>query len=259
MSTPFFDALPDIEARVAAAPHVSLILDLPDMLPWADSAAAKPDPLQAVLKSFSFDPSLTLAILSDLSRAEVQERVGVPGIVYAGNLGLEISGDGLLFVEPTAAAKTGELAELKKNLEGKLAAYTATRVEDNGLAICVRVADAGGKETEEVRRLIHETLAGADHPFRLDSRANVHQICARVTWSKVDAINWIREHSHPQSLIVYLGSEEHDIDSLGQLREAIIIKVGTGQTPAPYRLESHAEVLSFLVWLKNTKKTERET
>ena len=43
-----------------------------------------------------------VAIVSGRERSDLQARVGIPGLVYAGNHGLEISGPGLVFVEPMA-------------------------------------------------------------------------------------------------------------------------------------------------------------
>ncbi len=201
------------------------------------------------MQCFTAQPRVTLAVFSERNRAQLQASIGVPGIVYAGNLGLEISGDGLLFVEPTAAANVGELAELKKRLELKLHDHADTRVEDNGLALDIRVAEPDNKQSEEVRRLIHETLASANYPFHLETRADAYQISPRVAWSKVDAINWIKARINPASLIVYLSTDENDIDAMNPLREAVRIKVGAGETLAPYWVDGPAQVVSFLEWL----------
>ena len=205
--------------------------------------------LRETMQNFSAHPTVTLAVFCERNRAQLQANIGVPGIVYAGNLGLEISGDGLLFVEPTAAANVGELAELKKRLELKLRDHAETRVENNGLALDIRVAEPDTKQSEEVRRLIHETLASANYPFHLETRADAYQISPRVAWSKIDAINWIKEQINPKSLILYLSADENDIDATTPLQEAIRVKVGAGETLAPYWLDGPAQLVSFLKWL----------
>ncbi len=52
---------------------------------------------------------VTAMIVSGRSLQDVAGKVGLPGLIYAGNHGLEIEGPGLKFVEPTAAATVQRL------------------------------------------------------------------------------------------------------------------------------------------------------
>src|SRR5205085_5561169 len=100
-----------------------------------DQPARASDPLLKQLRKLSAQPRITVAVLSSRSRAELQAHVGIPGLVYVGNLGLEISGDGFLLVEPTAAGYSDEIAQLGSRLAAKLANVAGARVEDKGLTI----------------------------------------------------------------------------------------------------------------------------
>ena len=65
-----------------------------------------------------------LAIVSGRDRADLQARVGIPGLIYAGNHGLEISGPGFVFVEPTAASQVEALQELAGSTDHKVQPIT---------------------------------------------------------------------------------------------------------------------------------------
>ena len=250
MTSRIMDALADVDARVREAPHILLCLDVEELLPPA-GASAMPvwEPFINLLETCASHPRMSAIMLSERNRAELQARVGIPNLIYVGNLGLEISGHGLLFVEPTAAAASGALAELNKRLAQKLENFPGVLVEDNGLTVCIRVSPALTAAAEEVRRLLHETLASANYPFHLASRANTYEIRPRVAWSKADAVLWIKAQVRPDALVIYISSDEHAEETLAALGGDITIKVGSGETLANYRLDQPTEILPFLTWL----------
>src|SRR5689334_3232353 len=57
-----------------------------------------------------------IVIVSGRGAADLQARVGIEDIVYAGNHGLEISGKGLHFSEPFAAARRELLLRISESL-----------------------------------------------------------------------------------------------------------------------------------------------
>jgi len=64
--------------------------------------------------------------------------IGIPGLIYAGNHGLEISGPGFLFVEAASGgASCRRLQELANVLQLRLQPIEGARVEDKGLTLTV--------------------------------------------------------------------------------------------------------------------------
>ena len=249
MSSSFFNAEAEISARISRAAHLLMCFDVQALFPGAD----KPAPFSRQLGALSMLPRVTVALLSGRSRAELQSQVGIPGLVYVGNLGLEISGDGFLYVESTAAGYSDALSQLGTRLAAKLEQIPGALVEDKGLTIRIAATGVPDTEVENVRRAIHETLAGADHPFRLDQRDNIYEIRPRVPWTKANAILWIKErHKQPEALVVFISDDEKDEETLAALPEAITVKVGgPTETLANYRLEGPADLRAFLAWLEN--------
>ena len=66
----------------------------------------------------SLRPDVFIAIISGRSVNNVKEMVGIDGITYAGNHGLEIlHSDGTKFVHPLPQAQVGKASEVKRLLQ----------------------------------------------------------------------------------------------------------------------------------------------
>src|SRR5262245_38821745 len=99
-------ALPAIADRLAGARRILMGLGFDGTLA---PIAERPDDVQLaqkvrdLLHALSRSERVTVAIFSGRQRDELVRLVDLPDLIYVGNHGLEISGPGLLFVEPTAA------------------------------------------------------------------------------------------------------------------------------------------------------------
>src|SRR5262249_38224143 len=130
MSRWLFDAMPELTEQVIAAGHILLCLDFDGTLaPIADrpDAVTLPMGTRRAVEALAGQAKFTIAIISGRSRAEMQDRIRVPNIYYAGNHGLEISGPGALFVEPTSAACREAVHDLATTLNDKLQEFKGVR------------------------------------------------------------------------------------------------------------------------------------
>jgi trehalose 6-phosphate phosphatase len=245
------DALREVRERLAQGPHLLLCMDFDGTLtPLVDDpaqATLSPD-TRRVLLSLAAREGISLVLISGRSRADLQALVGIPGLIYAGNHGLEISGTGFIFVEPTAARCSKALKELAADLARKLQHIPGTSVEDKGLTLSVHYRQAAATDREEVQAIAHAATANTKHNFRLTRGNQVLEIRPRVPWDKGIAVRWIREQlGKPKALTIYLGDDVTDEDAFVALPEAITIKVGrTSETAAQYQLEGPAVVHRFL-------------
>jgi trehalose-phosphatase len=222
-----------------------------------DPATASLSPhMQRVLRSLAAQPRISLALISGRSRADVQARVNLPDLIYAGNHGLEISGPGCLFVEPTAAACCEALQALAADLARQVQPIPGAWVEDKGLTLSVHYRRVTAADVPEVRRLVDATLASGNHPFHLTPGNLVYEIRPRVAWNKGTAVGWIKEQlGKPDALVIYLGDDRTDEDAFAVLGEDITVKVGDGSaTAARYQLAGPAEVRRFLEWLERSRR-----
>ena len=261
MSQPLFDAIQHVGDQVAQAPHLLLCLNydgtLSALAEQPQEARLSPQ-MERVLLGLANHDTVSLAIISGRDRADLQSRVGIPNLFYVGNHGLEISGPGQLFVEPTAASHADTLKQFVATLTAKLQPIEGVQVEYKGLTVTVHYRQAPPERAEEIRKVVHATLAGASHPFVLTTGPMAFEIRPRVYWSKGDAVKWIEEQlAKPGLLTIYVGDDQTDEDAFAALPDAVTIKVGTeGETTAKYRVESPLEVRKFLEWLDATLRHE---
>jgi trehalose 6-phosphate phosphatase len=253
-----FDVLDEIAQRVRDASRLLLCLDFDGTLvPFAPDPAkvVLPPPMARILRALVEHESLNLAVISGRERNDLHRRVGIPGVIYAGNHGLDIGGPGFVFVEPTAASRTEDLRELAKALTTNLHPIAGVIVEDKGLTISIHYRQVAEDALDELRRIVHSTLAATSHPFVLGAGAKVHEIRPRVYWNKGTAVCWIRDQlGEPRALPIYVGDDTTDEDAFNAIKDdGITVKVGvTTETAAHYRIEGPADVQRFLEWLNRT-------
>jgi trehalose 6-phosphate phosphatase len=254
MSRPLFEAIAEVGGRIERAPELLICLDFDGTLtPLQDepSQVSLTPHMQRALRGLTEQPGLYLAVISGRERADLQSRLRMPGLIYAGNHGLEISGEGILFIEPNAAASSDLIKAFAEELRGRLQGIPGAIVENKGLTLSIHYRMVAESDAEQVRKLLHAALAGTDHPFQLACGNKVYDIRPRVYWNKGSAVGWIKEQlGKPDLLVVYVGDDVTDEDAFAALPDGITVKVGDpGETVAQYHLENPAEVRKFLEWL----------
>jgi trehalose-phosphatase len=264
MTRPLFDDIEQISWRVAQAAHVILFLDFDGTLASIveEPALAGLSPhMERVLRALAENPNVSVAVISGRDRADLQSRMPIPGLIYAGNHGLEINGHGFLFVEPTAAQCTQAMKDIAAEIARRVHPIEGALVEDKGLTLSVHYRMVAEDKVDEVRRAVHSVLAASNHPFQLTTGDKVYDIRPRVYWNKGTAVEWIRQQlDKPGALAIYVGDDASDEDAFAVLPDGITIKVGgSGETAAQYSLEDTAEVRKFLEWLETQLRQHANT
>jgi trehalose 6-phosphate phosphatase len=254
MSIHLSEVREEIADRIAGASYLLICVDFDGTLTpivQHPALAELSSPMRAVLQALAVPEEVSVAVISGRECGELQSLVGIPGLIYGGNHGLEIRGPDFSFVEPTAQAHRESLRELAETLASRLQAIPGTFVEDKGLTLSIHYRRAAAKDFEEVRRTVHATLAGASHPFLLTTGDKVYEVRPRVYWDKGVAVGWIKEQlGQPDALTVYVGDDTTDEDAFAALTDGITVKVGgAAETAACYHLDGQPEVRGFLEWL----------
>jgi trehalose 6-phosphate phosphatase len=248
------DCFDELRSKVRAAPALALFLDFDGTLvPLSDdpNRVTMPGPLRRILEELSSRKDCVVAIVSGRERADLQTRIAIPGLIYVGNHGLEISGPGFIFVEALAIGYREPIQKLAESLTPRIKPFEGAWVEDKGLTISVHWRRVAPTRAEELRRAIHSALESTSHPFLLTTGEKVYDIRPRVYWHKGEAVNWILEHyGRKDALPFYLGDDTTDEDAFVALPDAVTVKVGdAADTAANYYLRSPEEVGLFLEWL----------
>lgn len=208
-----------------------------------------------ILRRLAVADRVILAVISGRELRDVRDRVGLEGLIYAGNHGLEIRGPSINYLNPSAQRARPELRAAARNLVRELAEIEGAEVEDKGLTLSVHYRRVRISEQKLVRETVCRVLAPARsrRALRVGEGKMVIEIRPPTSWNKGNAVNLLRRKvakTSPGTILpVYLGDDRTDEDAFQVLREeGITVKVGTGEgeTLAGYHLSGVGEVREFL-------------
>lgn len=246
---------PRVSKRISEADHVLLLSDYdgtlatiggrPDL---AVMTAGARSALDAVHRSERF----TLGIVSGRGLVDVRDMVGIPGLLYAGNHGLEIEGPAGAFVHPGAEELRPYLDAILRGLEERLSGLEGVFVEGKGLTLSVHYRLTPRHLWPEVMANFHGVVNRAGHGrlVQVTEGKEILEVRPRVDWHKGKAISWIARKFPPGTLSIYMGDDLTDEDGFEAVHElnGISVFVGPPRQPtrALYRLDSPAEVAKTL-------------
>lgn len=257
---PILDHLGDVEKRITAASHLAIFLDFDGTLsPIVSSPhdAILDDGIRPILEELARRRDVGIAVISGRSMADVRERVGLSGVVYAGNHGLEAESDTISYRNPEAEAMRRELKCTLLQLRLALSETDGLEIEDKGLTLAVHFRRVTEHLHDWVRSITLSTV-GRSRSFTCREGKMVIDIKPRIEWHKGYAVQWIlKEIMPPGALPIYLGDDVTDEDAFAAIREGITIKVGGSvETGAQYKLPDVPSVGQFLNWLNHAKPHE---
>jgi trehalose 6-phosphate phosphatase len=256
MATPLFDALPTIAGRIRAAPHILLFCDFDGALaPVYDhpSAATLSGEVRVPLADLAASGRVTVTVVSGRSAEDLRSRANVPGLIVAGNHGLEISGPGWEHIDPAVAEHGPYVHAMGTALVKAVEAIPGAFVEEKGLSVSVHFRHADPELHGVVQTAVHNVLAASNHPFVLTKGRMVYDIRPRVYWHKGEAVRWIATKiGQPDALVVFIGGDPTDEDAFGALPDGITVGVApTCETAAKYCLDGPDGVRGFLEWMRD--------
>jgi trehalose-phosphatase len=183
--------------------------------------------------------------------------VGIQGITYVGNHGIEIEGPWLKFVYPPAEAMRPVMRHLFSILSKVLAGFEGAFVEDKGLTLSVHYRLLREDRVSELRGVCEETVRGlrSEGKIRTTEGKKVYEIRPGVLWDKEDAVvlllsGWTSSAGQSGSLALFLGDDLTDeggfevVDRHGGV--SIFVGDSSRVTAARYFLRSPDEVEEFL-------------
>lgn len=256
----FQDVLGAIKKATHALGHIDLFCDYDGVL-----AAIAPRPEDAfldertrdILQQLSRHDSFHFGIVSGRSLADISMRVGVSGITYAGNHGLEINGPDIQKVQQIPNHMRDTMRTLAGTLQRAMRPYPGVIVEDKTLVVSVHVRQAGPDQIPLILSELSALVAdrNSDRLLRVTSGKCVIEVRPNVDWDKGKAVRFLLEKRHGANwskhvLPVYLGDDETDEDAFLALRDhGITVRVGhpsSEQSAAHYTLQNTDEVHIFL-------------
>jgi len=246
-----FDCLEAIRPRIVSAGRIVLFLDFDGTLaPIVDSPveAALPETTRRILSIMLESRRFLLALVSGRRVVDLQHRVRLSDVVYAGNHGLEIRGGGVDFTDPIALEQRPALRVLLSAVSDELQAVSRVEVEDKCLTASIhfrRAPEAQSRVLQILKRKMDNNI------FMFREGKMVYEILPRSGSSKESAARRIRSiRGANGDLTICAGDDATDEGLFAAADSGIAIKVGEPcVTTAAYFVHGTDELRAFLVWL----------
>ena len=225
---------------------LSEIVEDPDSARLVDGAA---DALT------SLSAACPVVILSGRDLADVRERIGLPGLWYAGSHGFELTGpDGTHHENPEAAASIPVLAGAAADLADQLGHIPGVVVEHKRFGVAVHYRNAARDRVGEVAAAVR--TAGQRTALRVTTGREVIELRPNIDWDKGKTLRWVLDYIRDNEgagplLPIYLGDDITDEDAFDAVDDdgiAILVRHsddGDRATAARYALDDPGRVREF--------------
>jgi trehalose 6-phosphate phosphatase len=225
---------------------LSEIVEDPDSARLVDGAADALTSLSVVCP---------VAILSGRDLADVRERIGLPGLWYAGSHGFELTGpDGTHHQNPEAAASIPVLAGAAADLADQLGHIPGVVVEHKRFGVAVHYRNAARDRVGEVAAAVR--TAGQRTGLRVTTGREVIELRPNIDWDKGKTLHWVLDYIRDNEgagplLPIYLGDDITDEDAFDAVDDdgiAILVRHsddGDRATAARYALDDPDRVREF--------------
>ncbi|MGH6914889.1 MAG: trehalose-phosphatase, partial [Geminicoccales bacterium] len=192
------------------------------------------------------------AIISGRSREDLEKRVGVPSLVYAGCHGFDIAGpQGPIVERQEGRGFDAAVGRAAAALRGELDGLPGMIIEDKTYCLAVHYRHVPLNLVDPLRRAVDATAASFPELRKIYGK-KVIELRPDIPWDKGRAVLWILEAlglAGDDVLPVYFGDDVTDADAFRALA-GIGIGILVSRTPQPttatYRLRSTSEVETLL-------------
>ncbi len=234
---------------------LSPIVDSPDQAVLSLKA-------RELLKNLRDCPRCKIAIISGRKLEDIRSSVGIEGIIYAGNHGLEIEGPKIRFRSLVPSGYLKLLQRIKAELERGISPFAGAFIEDKGLILSLHYRQVDKKDIQGLKLIFDKTVSVyfAKDRIRVKAGKMVFEIQPPVAWNKGKAALWLLARQSfalkgkPNIIPLYIGDDVTDEDAFKAFENrGITVRIGeTEDSRAKYYLKSTDEVFTLLKDIKGT-------
>ena len=252
-----------IEEQFRSRPRVLLACDfggtVAPIVARPDEARLS-DEMRALLRQLAMRGGVTLAMVSGRSLEDVRARVGIEGIFYCGNHGLEIEGPDIAWSSADAHAHRPELADALSFLRRQTSGIEGVIIEDKGLTGTVHWRLVPDESRDELREMVAAAVQ-SHSGLRLAYGKAVWEVRPRVDWNKGTAIRHLLTRARLTTAdAICLGDDDTDESSFRALPDGVTLRVGASATStARFGLNDVADTAAFLFCVLGARLSARHT
>jgi trehalose-phosphatase len=250
------DVLPDLKRRLAAD-RILIASDfdgtLSHIAPTPEAAVLVPGAKDA-LDRLSRLPGVQVAVISGRSLPGVEQKIGLPALIYAGNHGLEMEGPNMpaltLFTEDVHEELLTALAMLRRKLDG----VPGVLIEDKGSSLSVHYRQAAPPDFDLVAHAVTESAA-LSPLIQLRHGKMVWELRPDLGWNKGSAVIRLMARFKIRSASTFfLGDDETDDDVFKVLPLGATFLVGERPSrDAAFRCRNPDDAADLLTWLADVR------
>jgi len=201
-------------------------------------------------------PQVLLAIISGRTLEDLYAMIGIPGITYVGNHGLEIRNPAGIHKKMLSASRRREIKQIQAALKTSFGALPGILFEDKESILSVHYRMVARENQEKVSREIEKFMKKWGARWTIIPGKMVYEIRPRADFHKGKAVRDLLKNV-PLSPVLpfYFGDDQTDEDAFRFLKgRGITVFVGPpgSASEAEYFLQNPAEVLQFLEGIAET-------
>ena len=241
-----------VQDKIRQAKNLFLLLDYDGTLTPIVSApdlAFCPPEVKIVLEKLRDSPNILLAIISGRSLEDIRGKVGVPGIIYIGNHGLDIQNPAGVHKKKLSPPREKELRKIIESLRESFREIPGILFEEKGPILAIHYRNVAQKYFGWIHKVLKETLEKWKGRWKIAHGKMVFEIRPRVDFNKGKAVREILRPSSRNTLPIYIGDDQTDEDAFREVKgRGITVFVGPGwlTSEAEYYLQNPPEVQEFL-------------
>ena len=242
---------PSLSQRLRDADQVLLLFDYDGTLtPIVEqpSAAVLSPAVKQRLAGLAAADKFVVGVVTGRSLSDIAARVAIPDLIYAGNHGLEIQGQGLDFVHETAAELAPVQERIEVRLREEMTGLPGVIIQPKGLSLSVHYRMTPDSRVKQVE----DTFASVVAPFvesalvRTTTGKKVLEVRPNVDWDKGKAIAKLQESFPEATQTLFFGDDLTDEDGFRVVQSSggVAVFVGPARQPtvAWHRVDSPEDV-----------------
>ena len=212
----------------------------------------------ATLIALAAVPGVHITIVSGRRLVDLRSRIGIAGLGYVGNHGLEIATPSHNFVHPGALALATRLAHWQSTLQAVLEPLTGAWIENKELSLSIHYRTLAASRRQEFMAVIenHKGAITEDGQLLISDAKQVVEIRPNLGWTKGSAIQVVDDYINGDQINkdrnrvrrVYFGDDISDEDAFAQWQQDLTVLVGEAhrQTHANHRLGDYRQTHRLL-------------
>jgi len=239
-----FDCWPEIAERVRSARRLALFLDFDGTLaPFRlrPEQVKLSERTRRALRRLVCEAGVKVFVVSGRRRADVENRVGVPGVHCFGLHGWE----GPTARPPSPAARL--LRQARQQLRKSLAGLRGVWIEEKGPTFAVHVREAAASAARQAGAIVQQVMECFEPDLRLLPGNQVWEVTPQELEGKGAKVRALLRQMPAATLPIFLGDDTTDESAFAVLHHGITVCVGARQpTLARFGLLGPREVQRFL-------------